>query len=268
MPAGPILTSKDHEELMRRRHRVGSASAIAAGVFMLLLILGGGWPPRIQALVGSMGLWLIVLSLYAFLRMRRQAGVAIRQLRRMAIIDEDSQSFDVPYLRTRLDEEYERANRYGGVTALLCVDVGNLDGLGERFGRQARDEVLEKVSGVMAGVLRQCDVLGRLRRYEFLAIMPETNRRKSRNAIDRLRQAVESWCSELPDDQAAFVKLSIGIAAYPLNGKTMENVLSAATKAMEDARSKGGDGFSVSGDFIRSDEAGRQFVAQVRGEED
>ena len=262
-----VQSSKDYERIMRRLRRLGFTAVGAAGLVTLLLIVCTVWPIplRYYALLSGVILWWLVVAGYAFLRTGWEAQHAIDRLRRTTMIDENSRSFDVAYLKARLDEELERANRYGGVTALLCIDVENIDQVNERFGGDAADSVLEEVAGLMAGALRDCDVLGRLRGNEFLAILPETDRREARAVTERLGHVAENYCAALPRGLVDFIRLSIGIAAYPLNGETMEDVVGAARRAAGDARTEGGNRFSVSSDFIRVDEIGQQIIEQVRG---
>jgi hypothetical protein len=62
------------------------------------------------------------------------------------------------------------------------------------------------------------------------------------------------------------MRLSIGIAAFPLNGETMDDVLKASHRAMQRARALGGNTTAVSHEFIRTDEIGESLVEDIRGQ--
>ena len=62
------------------------------------------------------------------------------------------------------------------------------------------------------------------------------------------------------------VTISIGVAAYPVNGETMENVITAADNAVYASKEEGGNRVSMAGEFITSDEASSRIVRSIRGE--
>ena len=62
-----------------------------------------------------------------------------------------------------------------------------------------------------------------------------------------------------------FVRVSIGVGAYPLNGETPENVVAAARNAMKLAERAGGNKVKVSEQFVRTDDAGELVITEVHG---
>ncbi len=269
MASKQLHTKKGRDTPMRRLRRLGLAAMLMAGTIVLVLIVRGTvWFPDRSYIVflASLGLWFIVLSAYSVQRLYRIVNRAISRAQRIAIVDKASGSFEYLYVEMRLEEEQARINRYGGTTAVLYVDVADLDVVNDRFGPLVVNKVLEGVAGAMRADLRQCDIIGRLGVNEFLGILPETDRRKAHVVAERLLKAIKEHLVGLPELGAAdFIRVSVGVAAYPLNGETMENVVTAARNAARSASQQGGNAVLVSEEFIRTDQISQEMIREVRG---
>lgn len=266
----PEDTMGAHEALGRGSRRVAFICLLLAGLCALAIILLGttakesSFVPAVPFLGGA-ALWLVILGSYATLRLCRSGEGIAKKLATLAGKAHGA-SFDRLYLDLRLEEEQERANRYGGVSTLLHVGVDFLRDLGEIKDPEAGEKILEAARGGIPRLLRHCDVVSRLDGPEMLVLLPETDRRKARVVAERLRNSIERNAIEIPGvGEVDFARLSIGIAAFPINGETMENAVSAARTAMKRAQELGGNTIAVSDEFIRSDEVGRPLVKQVRG---
>jgi len=85
---------------------------------------------------------------------------------------------------------------------------------------------------------------------------------------ERLREAVENYVLEIGGERVVdFVRVSVGAAAYPVNGETMDNVITAADNAVYEAKERGGNKVALAGEFISSDVVGEKIIESVRGEQ-
>ena len=64
-----------------------------------------------------------------------------------------------------------------------------------------------------------------------------------------------------------FVRVSVGIAAYPVNGETMDNVVTAADKAVYESKEQGGNKVCVAGQFVTAESLGKGIVQEIRGQQ-
>ena len=104
--------------------------------------------------------------------------------------------------------------------------------------------------------MRRYDVLGRWGGDEMLAILPETDALEASVLAERLREAVANYSLDMGQrGKIDFIRVSIGISAYPINGKTMDNVITAADKALYKAKEKGGNTVSISDEYIDTEAA-------------
>jgi diguanylate cyclase (GGDEF)-like protein len=91
------------------------------------------------------------------------------------------------YLRLRLDEELERAARYSRPLSLLLVDIDDLRGLNDRYGRAAGDFLLAQVATVLMSGARMVDRVGRWAGGTFAMVLPETGAGAAFGLAERMR---------------------------------------------------------------------------------
>jgi len=256
-------------DVQRRMQRIGILSlCLSALVLVVLTFLTSFWriKPRAAAVSLPMLLmWSFVVTAYAFLCVYRNAKHTMERLHRLSIIDEATKGFNYRYLTIRMSEEYERCKRHGTVMSLLYMDLDGFKRVNDEFGHGAGNIILEELATLMGRIVRKSDVVGRWGGDEFLAILPETDRKDAKILANRLREAVANYTLDLGENQKVdFVRLSIGIAAFPINGSTMENVLAAADSAVYRSKEKGGNAVSVSDEYVRGDTAAGRSVSALR----
>jgi diguanylate cyclase (GGDEF)-like protein len=104
------------------------------------------------------------------------------------------------------------------------MDLDRFKQVNNRMGRLEGDKVLTAVALLLDARSRQPNVLARYGGDEFALLTPETNTQEAGILAERLRAAVEA------DDflRAHEVTASIGIATFPDQGRTPEEILRVA----------------------------------------
>ena len=64
--------------------------------------------------------------------------------------------FNYRHAQERLNEEFERAKRFGRELSVLFMDLDNFKFFNDAHGHQAGDEILQILSGLMAKAVRRC----------------------------------------------------------------------------------------------------------------
>ena len=100
----------------------------------------------------------------------------------------------------------------------------------------AGDKMITRLGKVLADEMRPTDFVARWRTGdEFLVLLPDTIIDQSIRVGDRLREAVitgsKDW--EIP------ITISIGVAGYPEQGKTVEDLIHQAEKGLKKAKDQG-----------------------------
>jgi len=175
--------------------------------------------------------------------------------------------YNFRYLDMRASEEYERTRRYGGSLAVLFLDLDKFKQVNDRYGHQVGNIVLKEIATTARQKMRTCDVLGRIGGDEFLAILPQTDRKQAKVLADRLRQSIEQYSLRINEKNVVdFVRISIGIAAYPANGDSVESIICAADKAVYEAKKRGGNQVFISGGYITTETVGHKVIRTVESE--
>jgi diguanylate cyclase (GGDEF)-like protein len=136
------------------------------------------------------------------------------------------------HLRQVFEQESIRSQQSGQPMALLEMDLDRFKPINDRYGHAAGDLYLKEIARVLRGHLRDRDVLVRLSGDEFAAILPFTGFAPAALLAERLQQAVDSF-SLKPDEKTILrAGLSVGVAIYPNDGETLEELLSQADANM------------------------------------
>jgi len=133
-------------------------------------------------------------------------------------------------------EEIERAQRYGNELAVIMIDVDNFKKLNDEFGHLLGDEALRQMSTIFAQNMRRSDVACRYGGEEFVILAPQTSAPHAQVMAEKLRKAVEGFAfSGVPRK----VTITAGIASYPANGRTRDELVKAADDALYQAKQAG-----------------------------
>ena len=108
-------------------------------------------------LFGAIFVWLTIrLSLQTAIDLRR-----IDLLEAENITDPLTMGYNRRYLDRRLDEEAARAKRYSLDLSVLMIDIDHFKRVNDRYGHQAGDVALYKLSSLLKAALRDLDVVSR-----------------------------------------------------------------------------------------------------------
>jgi diguanylate cyclase (GGDEF)-like protein len=130
-----------------------------------------------------------------------------------------------------LELEIARATRQESQVSVVLFDIDGFAGINERGGAQAGDDVLRHVAAALADQVRLVDTVARFGPDEFGLIAPggsgEVVGRRVRDAMSRLEAAGQP------------VSLGVGAVVYPADGATSDELLTAATAALAEAKRRG-----------------------------
>ena len=241
---------------------------LQVGVIFYFLRWWDALPPAFRCGMPALLFWVLLATAYVFFAQSRVSQQLMERLRQRTYMDEVTGVFNYRYLELRMAEEAERIRRHGGLLALLYLDIDGLRAINDKYGRRVGDFALEQLATALARQVRTCDVLGRVGGDEFLAVLPEAGRPEANVLAERLRETAENYLINLGGDQVIKgVTVSIGVAAYPINGQTMDNVISAGVKAVDAAKEQGGNCVIMADEFIAADPVEQHIINTIRGDQ-
>ncbi len=164
---------------------------------------------------------------------------------KLAYTDPLTGLFNVAYFYKVLEEEIERGMRYGSPFALLFMDVDNFKEVNDSLGHLYGDRVLKAIGGAIKASLRSSDVAARYGGDEFTALLPETQVKGAVEVGKRIKSQVGALGRNLGVDP---LTLSIGVAVFPRDGITSEELVRKADWSMYQAKRRGGNQVCYLGD--------------------
>ena len=160
----------------------------------------------------------------------------VDRVRQLAYRDGLTGVFNRRYFESRLIEEITRAARYGAGVSILMVDLDHFKKVNDEFGHMLGDDVLRTVSNLFVRSLRKVDVVCRYGGEEFAIILPATPGGSAYIVADKLRRAIAS--AQYPGVSLP-VNISVGVAEFPANGITRDDIVGAADAALYKAKQSG-----------------------------
>lgn len=162
---------------------------------------------------------------------------ANHRLERLAVTDGLTGAYNHRRFQEGLAAEVMRSQRSNRPCAVLMVDVDHFKKVNDALGHPKGDELLRQLAQVIASTLRQTDLFARYGGEEFAALLPETTRFEATQVAERMRQAVETQLNA--EEWKQRITVSVGVATFPEDGPTGEQVLVAADQALYLAKHQG-----------------------------
>jgi diguanylate cyclase (GGDEF)-like protein len=134
-------------------------------------------------------------------------------------------------LEKHLDAQIDAARLEAAIFGLIYIDLDYFKQVNDSYGHQVGDQYLQEVALRMKRQLRPHDTLSRLGGDEFAVLLPMV---RNRAEVEEIAQRLERSF----DEPFAFEELtltgsaSVGIALYPQDGATRDDLLNAADAAM------------------------------------
>ncbi|HEV7645960.1 MAG TPA: diguanylate cyclase [Pyrinomonadaceae bacterium] len=163
-------------------------------------------------------------------KLERKAG----KYEQLSITDPLTGLLNRRYLEERLDEEIKRTRRYGYAMSFMMIDVDEFKSYNDTYLHTAGDKVLQALARHMKNSLRGADVAARYGGEEFSILLPQTALPEAKAIAERLREEIAT--AEFPNRK---ITISIGVATFSPNIKTAEELISAADKALYEAKHQG-----------------------------
>lgn len=146
-------------------------------------------------------------------------------------------------LHDRLAQAIQRAHRLGKGVAVQFVDLDRFKLINDTLGHNAGDRVLIEAASRLRQCLRATDTVARLGGDEFILIQegvgnPDEVEQVARKVLDAFAP-----CFPVAPPQGLFVSVSVGLALYPGDGLTPDELLMRADLAMYRAKEGGRNSF-------------------------
>jgi PleD family two-component response regulator len=188
----------------------------------------------------------------------------IRHLERLATEDDLTGLKNRRYIREFTRQIIERSGREGGQVTLLVFDIDNFKRYNDLYGHATGDEILRQAAVLVRHCCRSHDIVGRIGGDEFAVVFwdeprptpPDTpdgtSERRSASAdhptevlaiaqrfIKEIEKAELSSLDGLGPEGKGVLTISGGLATFPRDGQTTQELFLQADKALLEAKRSG-----------------------------
>ncbi|MFZ5484532.1 MAG: GGDEF domain-containing protein [Pseudomonadota bacterium] len=178
-----------------------------------------GWPREINHLAGK------------FNQLLREVQHSHQGLRELAVRDTLTGLYNRRYFDEMFAKTLSQADRNGHPVSLLMLDLDRFKPINDRYGHAMGDAVLAAVGKTLLELTREGDICSRVGGDEFLIIAVDCDPGAAHQLGQRIVESIGTltWPA---GDETVTVQASIGVANYPANARSLEDLIAAADQAM------------------------------------
>ncbi len=173
-------------------------------------------------------------------------ALRLQKAEEMCLVDPLTTLYNRRYFMSALAREIARSDRAGQVFSLAILDIDHFKSYNDAHGHQAGDELLRQVALVLQKSVRSADVVCRYGGEEFAIILPRIHEngklRKGEGVhfIERVRLIVSKFpFAGLKSQPGGQITVSAGVATFPDDGKSAEELIAAADEMLYQAKAGG-----------------------------
>lgn len=145
-------------------------------------------------------------------------------------------------LKDRLEQAIIRAQRKQSCVGVLFIDLDRFKLVNDTLGHTYGDQLLKKIASLLTGAVRSSDTVVRFGGDEFVVVLPEIDDVENMAAeLDALVVKILTAIRQefLLGHEKVSMEASIGIAMYPMDGNTPDELIKNADTAMYFAKEQG-----------------------------
>jgi diguanylate cyclase (GGDEF)-like protein/PAS domain S-box-containing protein len=153
-----------------------------------------------------------------------------------AVTDSLTGLYNHAHFYQRLAEEIDRSKRYKRRFAVVMMDVDSFKQYNDSRGHQAGDDALCLIASCICTGIRRSDLAFRYGGDEFAAILLSADSARAQGAVNRINKHIAAGLKKMGDQAAAWLGLSAGIASFPEDATTVDELVQMADDALYNAK--------------------------------
>ncbi len=163
----------------------------------------------------------------------------LEDLKKQASFDLLTEIYNRNYIMKRLEEETQRSSRHKLLFSIIFLDIDDFKNFNDTHGHLYGDKLLVDMVNIIKKNLRKNDIVGRYGGEEFIILAPETDKKGGLALTQKILNSVNEYSFTGKETNVDNVSFSAGVASFPGDGKTVEELISKSDGAMYSAKEKG-----------------------------
>jgi diguanylate cyclase (GGDEF)-like protein len=148
--------------------------------------------------------------------------------------------YNVQYFKEIFESEAGRALRYKTCMSVILLDIDDFKKINDNYGHATADIILNDFVSSLNSNLRTEDVLARFGGDEFIILLPQIDAAGAVLTAERLKnKLIEFFCEKKYDGIKIETSFSGGIAVFPQDAHTYDEIIKCADKTLYSAKRQG-----------------------------
>lgn len=146
------------------------------------------------------------------------------------------------YFVQRFVSELRKAENYLLPLSLLMLQIDGIDEIEETYGSEAGDTIIQSVANIAKEKTRRADFVARFDTNRFVIVMVASTKEQAYVHGNRLCNVIGSVKFSIPNVEGGVsTTVSGGVASYHIDGEQPSDLIKATEKALQVAKSRGGN---------------------------
>jgi diguanylate cyclase (GGDEF)-like protein len=173
------------------------------------------------------------------------AAIAIENARlyekaqHLAVTDDLTGLYNSRHCDLFFKKALDRAQKQGHRLSVIFIDLDHMKEVDDTYGHLLGGQTLREVADRIISLVRPPNMASRYGGDEYVIILPDKGGEEALALAEDVRRKVESAPFLTTHNLACKITASIGIAVYPVHGRTMDELFSKADKAMYKVKETG-----------------------------
>ena len=157
----------------------------------------------------------------------------------LATTDGLTELYNHRYFQEQMLQNIETGKRYEKHFSLIMIDIDFFKKFNDTYGHQSGDAVLRQVAQILKKNVRSSDIVCRYGGEEMAIILTNTDNESAIVTAEKICKAVSEHPLKLVNGNDVQVTISLGVATYPQNGETPQDMIKYADDCLYIAKENG-----------------------------
>jgi diguanylate cyclase (GGDEF)-like protein/putative nucleotidyltransferase with HDIG domain len=139
-------------------------------------------------------------------------------------------------LYAHFDQELAEARESGSTLAVVSFNVAGMRAINDAYGYQSGDRALAAIARRLRGAIDDSLLLSRVAGDEFICLLKGADRHRAIDVASRAQEEVARFSFEVRPGQAGAASLNYGLAVYPADGQSVDELMGRAAMATRESK--------------------------------
>jgi diguanylate cyclase (GGDEF)-like protein len=157
---------------------------------------------------------------------------AVERIQELTITDDCTGLYNSRHLFSVTESELERSRRFNLPFSLIFIDLDHFKRVNDLHGHLTGSRLLAEIARTIKHNVRGIDSAFRYGGDEFIVLLPQTGKDAALEVTQRLLHSLHETKYLLSEGLELRMLASFGIASYPEDGSTIQEIIGAADEMM------------------------------------